>query len=87
MENNSDLDDEGSGLELVHVSDVLDYLGEHGLFHTGHLVLFELFQEFLTLMQESRQETTYYIQQQQQQKHSNTQTVITMIHSIKILFT
>ena len=30
MEDNSDLDDEGSGLELVHVSDVLDYLGEYG---------------------------------------------------------
>ena len=27
----SDLDDEGSGLELVHVSDVLDYLGEYTL--------------------------------------------------------
>ena len=24
----SDLDDEGSGLELVHVADVLDYLGD-----------------------------------------------------------
>ena len=29
MESYSDLDDEGSGLELVHVSDVLDYLGEY----------------------------------------------------------
>ena len=29
MERFSDLDDEGSGLELVHVSDVLDYLGEY----------------------------------------------------------
>ena len=29
MESFSDLDDEGSGLELVHVSDVLDYLGEY----------------------------------------------------------
>ena len=29
MENYSDLDDEGSGLELVHVSDVLDYLGDY----------------------------------------------------------
>jgi hypothetical protein len=29
MENYSDFDDEGSGLELVHVSDVLDYLGEY----------------------------------------------------------
>ena len=27
MDYYSDLDDEGSGLELVHVSDVLDYLG------------------------------------------------------------
>ena len=31
MESYSDLDDEGSGLELVHVSDVLDYLGEYTL--------------------------------------------------------
>ena len=29
MENYSDLDYEGSGLELVHVSDVLDYLGKY----------------------------------------------------------
>jgi hypothetical protein len=29
MERFSELDDEGSGLELVHVSDVLDYLGEY----------------------------------------------------------
>ena len=29
MDSFSDLDDEGSGLELVHVSDVLDYLGEY----------------------------------------------------------
>jgi hypothetical protein len=29
MESFPDLDDEGSGLELVHVSDVLDYLGEY----------------------------------------------------------
>ena len=29
MESFSDLDDEGSGLELFHVSDVLDYLGEY----------------------------------------------------------
>ena len=31
MESYSDLDYEGSGLELVHVSDVLDYLGEYTL--------------------------------------------------------
>ena len=31
MEIYSDLDDEGSGLELVHVSDVLDYLGKYNL--------------------------------------------------------
>ena len=29
MEKNADLDDEGSGLELVHVSEVLDYLGAY----------------------------------------------------------
>ena len=29
MESYSDLDYEGSGLKLVHVSDVLDYLGEY----------------------------------------------------------
>ena len=29
MENDSDLDVDGSGLELVHVSDVFDYLGKH----------------------------------------------------------
>ena len=29
MERFSDLYDEGSGLELVHVSEVLDYLGEY----------------------------------------------------------
>ena len=29
MENYSDFDYEGSGLELVHVSDVLDYLGKY----------------------------------------------------------
>ena len=29
MESYSDLDDEGSGLELLHVSDVFDYLGEY----------------------------------------------------------
>ena len=29
----SDLDDKGSGLELVHVSDVLDYLGEYTLYN------------------------------------------------------
>ena len=28
MENDSDLDVDGIGLELVHVSDVLDYLGK-----------------------------------------------------------
>ena len=28
MENRSYLDEEGSGLELFHLSDVLDYLGE-----------------------------------------------------------
>ena len=28
MEHNSDIGDEGSGLELVQVSDVLNYLGE-----------------------------------------------------------
>ena len=28
MEYHSDIGDEGSGLELVHVSDVLNYLGE-----------------------------------------------------------
>ena len=33
MENDSDLDDEGSGLELMHVCDVLDYLGKLGYFH------------------------------------------------------
>ena len=27
-----DFDDEGSGLELVHVSDVLDYLGDLFMF-------------------------------------------------------
>ena len=31
MERFSDLYDEGSGLELVHVSEVLDYLGEYKL--------------------------------------------------------
>ena len=29
MENNVDQYGEGSGLELVHVSNVLDYLGKH----------------------------------------------------------
>ena len=38
----SDLDYGGSGLELVHVSDVLDYLGKPGYFNTEHLVSFEL---------------------------------------------
>ena len=32
MDKYSYLDDEGSGLELLHVSDVLDYLGEYCLF-------------------------------------------------------
>ena len=31
MENDFDLDVDGSGLGLVHVSDVLDYLGKFGL--------------------------------------------------------
>ena len=34
----SDLDDEGSGLELVHVADVLDYLGEYTLSEVSKVV-------------------------------------------------
>ena len=36
MENDFDLDVDGSGLELVHVSDVLDYLGEEKLIKLGY---------------------------------------------------
>ena len=38
MENDFDLDMDGSGLELVHVSDVLDYLGNICYCHTGRTV-------------------------------------------------
>ena len=61
MEYNYDFD--GSGLELVHVSDVLDYLGKHCLFFNNKKGFF--FKKFLTLKQEDGQERTFYIQQQQ----------------------
>ena len=43
MENYSDLDEDGSGLELklLHLSDVLDYLGEIGYcHHSQHKTMF-----------------------------------------------